>query len=133
MSDIKDRRLQGTQRDSDYYLGLTQPEGFTTRLEPQENLLLLVTAAGIGRGNEELGQLLMKKFFRALSEQGGLGKVFIFSTAGFTLPVQVPVFWSTSVNWRKMVPKSFLALRAWSTTSFGNCCASVKFSMFTGF
>jgi selenium metabolism protein YedF len=85
MSEHKDRKLQERQQESDYYLGLTQSEGFSTQLEPQENLLLLVTAAGIGRGSEELGRLLMKKFFRALSEHGGLGKVIIFLNSGVYL------------------------------------------------
>lgn len=81
----KDRKLQSPTQEPDYYLHLKETEDFATQLEPQENLVVLVTSSTIGRENRELGMLLMKKFFRAFTEQGGLGKIFIFLNNGVSL------------------------------------------------
>lgn len=69
----------------DFYIHITKPEQYTTDLEPREDLLLLVASESFGRGSEELGRLLMKNFFYALTEQGGLGKVIIFLNGGVKL------------------------------------------------
>lgn len=73
------------QRGKDIYIHITKPEQYSTALETHENVLFLVTADTLGRGNDELGRLLMKNFFYALTEQGGLGKVFIFLNSGVNL------------------------------------------------
>ncbi|MDH7577365.1 MAG: sulfurtransferase-like selenium metabolism protein YedF [Bacillota bacterium] len=72
-------------KGSDYYIRITKPEDFSPELDPQESLLVLVTSESLGRGSEELGKLLMKNFFYALTEQGGLGKVLIFLNSGVYL------------------------------------------------
>lgn len=72
-------------RGKDYYIRITKPEQYATVLEPRESQLYLVASESMGRGSEELGKLLMKNFFYALSEQGGLGKVIIFLNSGVKL------------------------------------------------
>ncbi len=72
-------------RGNEYYIEIAKPEGLPVALEPQETLLVLVTSQAMGRGDPELGKTLMKNFFYALSEQGGLGKVIIFLNSGVYL------------------------------------------------
>ncbi|HHW40101.1 MAG TPA: sulfurtransferase-like selenium metabolism protein YedF [Syntrophomonadaceae bacterium] len=73
------------RQGKDIYIHITKPEHFGTALEAHENLLFFVTSDTLGKGSEDLGRLLMKNFFYALTEQGGLGKVIIFINSGVTL------------------------------------------------
>lgn len=73
------------RQGKDIYIHITKPEQYSTALDTHENVLFLVTSDTLGRGSEELGRLLMKNFFYALTEQGGLGKVFIFLNSGVNL------------------------------------------------
>jgi selenium metabolism protein YedF len=73
------------RRGHDYYIAITKPDDFGTSLEPREEILFLVASDSLGRGSEDLGSLLMKNCFYALSEQGGLGKVIIFINGGVKL------------------------------------------------
>lgn len=77
--------VEVNHKGPDYYIHITKPEGLPTILEAQENLLILVNSSTLGHGSEERGKLLMKNFFYTLSEQGGLGKVFIFLNSGVFL------------------------------------------------
>lgn len=77
--------VQVEQQGSDFVISITKPEDFGAALETQENVLFLVASDSMGRGSEELGRVLVKSFFYALSEQGGLGKVIIFINSGVTL------------------------------------------------
>ncbi len=77
--------VEAEQRGAEFYINITKPEDFGATLEPLESQLFLAASNSLGRGSEELGQLLMKNFFYALSEQGGLGKVIIFMNSGVTL------------------------------------------------
>ncbi|AFV10317.1 SirA-like response regulator protein [Thermacetogenium phaeum DSM 12270] len=70
---------------SDYYIHITRPEHFSTRLQRQETQLFVFSSDCLGRGSEELGRTLMKNFFYSLCEQGGLGKVLIFLNGGVRL------------------------------------------------
>jgi selenium metabolism protein YedF len=78
-------RVEVEHQGSDFVISITKPEDFGTALEPQENVLFLVASDSLGRGSEELGRVLIKSFFYALSEQGGLGKVIIFINSGVHL------------------------------------------------
>jgi selenium metabolism protein YedF len=69
----------------DFYIEITRPEGLSVALELRESLLFLVASDSLGRGDEDLGRLLMKNFFHALAEQGGLGKVIILINSGVKL------------------------------------------------
>jgi selenium metabolism protein YedF len=75
-------------RGADYYIRITKPEQGCALLEQSTETVYLVSSDALGRGDDELGRLLMKNFFYALAESGGAGKVLLFINGGVRLTCQ---------------------------------------------
>lgn len=76
------RRLGQAQSASPQ--GLPAPEVATGR---STGTVLLITSADLGRGSEELGQVLMRAFFHTLGEASDLPAKVIFMNSGVQLTV----------------------------------------------
>lgn len=75
------------QRASDYYIRIHKPE--FTGLEPQvtreRDFIIFVGSQYLGRGSEELGEVLTRSFFYTLTEADKLPAQIIFVNSGVKL------------------------------------------------
>jgi len=88
------------RREDGIYLHITPPEGGAPQAEPSQvgapsggapaggSLVLLVAGDALGRGDAELGQILMRGFFHTLGEVSPLPETIIFINSGVRLAVQ---------------------------------------------
>lgn len=74
------------KRDKDYYIRITKKEidSFNEEL-PSGNIVILVSSSTMGKGDDELGKILMKSFLYALAENEEKPKYLIFVNSGVLL------------------------------------------------
>ncbi|MGI9861039.1 sulfurtransferase-like selenium metabolism protein YedF [Moorella naiadis] len=76
------------EQGSDYYIHIRKEAMPTTRLTVGTGQVLLVSAATLGRGSEELGSILMRSFFYSLGETEVLPRRALFINSGVQLCCQ---------------------------------------------
>lgn len=77
------------QKNNDYYIRINK-KGIMTSKEDLStaNIVVLISKATIGQGNDQLGHILMKNFLYALLENDEKPKSIIFVNGGVLLPCQ---------------------------------------------
>jgi selenium metabolism protein YedF len=74
------------QTGNDYRVRITKSESILpTQLEPVEDIVIMVTGSVLGRGDDTLGNVLIKSFFYTLNENDVVGKTLIFLNSGVKL------------------------------------------------
>ncbi|NPV26772.1 MAG: sulfurtransferase-like selenium metabolism protein YedF [Firmicutes bacterium] len=73
------------QRDQDYYIRISKGQTYTTQLLQTEDIVLVITGNTLGKGDDELGAVLMKSLIYTLTESDVLYKTIIFLNSGVKL------------------------------------------------
>lgn len=75
------------EKASDYYIRIRKPEytGLQPQLAHERDLVLLVGSEFLGRGSDELGQVLSRSFFYTLAQSDTLPAALIFINSGVKL------------------------------------------------
>jgi len=75
------------QKDNDYYIRICKGQGteLETGLQANPETVFIVLGDKLGRGDDELGSILMRSFFYSLSESEGRPGTLIFMNSGVKL------------------------------------------------
>lgn len=73
------------QRDKNYYIRISKGQTFTAQILQTEDIVLVLTSDKLGRGDDELGEVLMKSLIYTLTESDVLYKAVIFLNSGVKL------------------------------------------------
>lgn len=73
------------QRGTDYYIRMRKEGLPSTQLQAQAGVVILVTSASLGRGAEELGELLMRNFLQTLADSEVVPQRMLFVNSGVRL------------------------------------------------
>ncbi|MDN5345408.1 MAG: hypothetical protein PWQ18_1522 [Clostridia bacterium] len=76
------------EQGNEYYIHIRKEGLPATQLNVHQGQVLLVAAATLGRGAEELGSILMRSFFYSLSESEVLPRRILFLNSGVQLCCQ---------------------------------------------
>jgi selenium metabolism protein YedF len=76
------------EQGSEYYIHIRKESLPATQLTVNSGQTLLISAANLGRGSDELGSVLMRSFFYSLSEAEVLPRRVIFINSGVQLCCQ---------------------------------------------
>ena len=80
-----DYPVEVEKREENYYIRIKKEAGMLEEIDSTRSIAVLVSSQYLGKGNDELGRVLMKSFFFTLTETYPLPKTIIFINSGIIL------------------------------------------------